>query len=108
MPTNKRHDRNPVRGGPEVSGMLERGRACFDRHEWNDAFEALSAGDQSTPLGVEDLYRLTWSAGLTARDEEMLALPGAPYHACLEAGEGLAAARAAFWLGFRLLARGEA
>ena len=108
MPPNKPHDRNPVRGGPEVSGLLERGRACFDRDEWNDAFEALAAADQSTPLGAEDLSRLTWSAGLTARDEEMLALQERLYHACLEAGEGLAAARAAFWLGFRLLARGEA
>ena len=30
------------------------------------------------------------------------------YHARLEAGESLAAARAALWLGFRLFARGEA
>jgi ATP/maltotriose-dependent transcriptional regulator MalT len=51
---------------------------------------------------------LTWSAGLTARDEELLATQERLYHARLEVGECLAAARAAFWLGFRLLARGEA
>ena len=102
------NDRNPKRRAPEVSGLLERGRACFERREWNDAFAALSAADQSTPLGAEDLHRLAWSAGLTARDEEMLATQERLYHAHLEAGEGLAAARAAFWLGFRLLARGEA
>jgi len=28
-----------VRDGPEVSGLLERGRACFDRHEWNEREE---------------------------------------------------------------------
>jgi tetratricopeptide (TPR) repeat protein len=108
MPTSKPNDRNPKRRGPEVSGPLERGRACFERQQWNDAFEALSAADQSTPLGAEDLHRLAWSAGLTARDEEMLATQERLYHAHLEVGEGLPAARAAFWLGFRLLARGEA
>ena len=38
----------------------------------------------------------------------MLATQERVYHARLESGECLAAARAAFWLGFRLLVRGEA
>src|SRR6185295_5441260 len=50
---------------------------------------------------------LAWSAGLTARDEEMLAAQERVYQARLDAGENLGAGRAAFWLGFRLLARGE-
>ena len=87
---------------------LLRGRACFERQEWDDAFEALARADAATPLGAEDLHRLAWSAGLSARDEQMLATQERVYHARLEAGEALAAARAAFWLGFRLLARGEA
>lgn len=108
MPTSNASDRDPKPRGAEVSGALERGRACFDRHEWNDAFEALSLADRSTPLAAEDLHRLAWSAGLTARDEQMLATQERVYHAHLDAGKDLAAARAAFWLGFRLLARGEA
>jgi DNA-binding CsgD family transcriptional regulator len=108
MPPSKSNDRNLDHRVSEVSGSLERGRACFERHEWNDAFAELSAADQSTPLGVEDLHRLAWSAGLTARDEEMVTTQERVYHARLEAGECLAAARAAFWVGFRLLARGEA
>jgi DNA-binding CsgD family transcriptional regulator len=99
---------SPRRSAAEPSTPLERGRACFERHEWNDAFEALSLADESTPLGAEDLHRLAWSAGLTARDEAMLAAQERLYHVLLEAGESLAAARAAFWLGFRLVARGEA
>jgi len=91
----------------EPSDPLLRGRSCFERREWNDAFEALSLADQLTPLAAEDLQRLAWSAGLTARDEQMLATQERAYHARLEANEGLVAARAAFWLGFRLLARGE-
>jgi DNA-binding NarL/FixJ family response regulator len=108
MPTSKPYDRDQTRHDSDLSVLLERGRACFDRHEWNDAFEALSVADQTTPLGTEDLHRLAWSAGLTARDDEMLATQERLYHARLGTGECLSAARAAFWLGFRLLARGEA
>ena len=89
------------------SRLLLRGRGCYDRGDWNDAFAALKAADEQGGLGAEDLHRLAWSAGLTARDEEMLATQERVYHAWLEAGEQLAAARSAFWLGFRLLALGE-
>lgn len=88
-------------------GLLERGRTCFARNEWDDAFRALSLADAETPLEVEDLDRLAWSAGLTARDEEMLSTLERVYNIRLEANEDLTAARTAFWLGFRLLARGE-
>jgi len=54
-----------------------------------------------------DLHRLAWSAGLIARDEDMLATMERVYHAWLEEGEQLEAARAAFWLGFRLMVRGD-
>lgn len=91
----------------ELSEALRRGRACYERREWNEAFEALSLADQATPLTAEDLHRLAWSAGLTARDEQMLAAYERTYHSLLATGHELAAARAAFWIGFRLLARGE-
>jgi ATP/maltotriose-dependent transcriptional regulator MalT len=87
--------------------ILLRGRACYERREWNDAFEALSLADRSMALDVEDLHRLAWSAGLSAHDEAMMVAQERVYHARLTAGEQLLAARAAFWLGFRLLARGE-
>src|SRR5262249_656975 len=108
----------PVR--PEASGhsakssaaepvqLLERGRACFERHEWNEACHALALADASRAFGADDLQRLASSAGLTARDDEMLPVQERLYHTYLEAGEKLAAARAAVWLGFRLFARGEA
>ena len=89
MPTTNASDRNPKRRAPEVSVLLERGRAYFERREWNDAFEALSLADQSTPLEPDDLHRSAWSAGLTARDEEMLATQERLYHARLDAGESL-------------------
>ncbi len=80
----------------------------YERNEWNDAVETLSAADHLAPLGVDDLQRLAWAAGLAARDDEMLATQERVYQARLEAGQHLQAARAAFWLGFRLQARGEA
>jgi len=86
---------------------LERGRVCYERQDWNDAFEALSASDRTVALGAEDLNRLAWSAGLTARDDEMLVALERWHNAELAAGRTLAAARAALWLGFRLFARGE-
>ena len=106
------NDGMPTTGSPsdqtsEGSSPLLRGRACYERREWNEAFESLSVADQLTPLAAEDLHRLAWSAGLTARDEQMLAAYERTYHALLAASEGLAAARAAFWIGFRLLARGD-
>jgi DNA-binding CsgD family transcriptional regulator len=107
MPTRNTGDREP-QAPPAPSDALARGRACYERHEWNDAYEALSLADRSTPLGTEDLDRLVWSAGLTGRDDEMLANSERLYHALLAAREELPAARGAFWLGFRLLARGDA
>jgi DNA-binding CsgD family transcriptional regulator len=92
---------------PKHSSALQRGRACYQRNEWNDAYEALALADQATPLAADDLNLLAWSAGLSARDDVMLATQERVYHAWLAAGQDLVAARAAFWLGFRLLARGE-
>jgi DNA-binding CsgD family transcriptional regulator len=92
---------------PDASSALQRGRACFERQEWNDAFEALSLADKSQSLEAEDLLLLSWSAGLSARDDAMLATQERVYRAFLAAGQDLAAARAAFWLGFRLLSLGE-
>ncbi len=92
----------------ERSRLLLRGRACYERGDWNDAFEALKAADEQGGLEPEDLQRLAWAAGLTARDQEMLATQERVYHSWLEAGEQLTAARSAFWLGFRLQVRGEA
>src|SRR5262245_34224410 len=109
MPTRKPSDSSAAATpSSPPSQQLLRGRACYERGEWDDAFESLAREDESHPLDLADLHRLAWSAGLTARDEQMLAAHERLYHGYLEAGEDLAAARAAFWLGFRLLARGEA
>ena len=91
----------------EPSPALLRGRACYAHNEWNDAFVALAEADDALPLDTEDLERLALSAGLTARDDQMLATQERLYYAYLGAGADLAAARSAFWLGFRLQSRAE-
>jgi hypothetical protein len=107
MSKRKSDDRTSKNGAAAASPALERGRAHFERREWDDAWHALTSADRETPLGPEGVHRLSWSAGLTARDDEFVTTQERLYHAWLEAGEDLAAARAAYWLGFRLLARGE-
>jgi len=106
MPTDSEAQLSQTRE-PDPTELLQRGRVCYERNEWRDAFEALSAADRIMPLCAEDLHRLAWSAGLAARDEDMLAIQERLYQGLLDSGNSLPAARAAFWLGFRLLARGE-
>jgi DNA-binding CsgD family transcriptional regulator len=91
----------------EAAAALRRGRAAYERNEWSDAFEALTVADRALPLEPDDLHLLAWAAGLSARDDEMLAAHERVYHVRLARGENLVAARVAFWLGFRLLARAE-
>ena len=52
---------DPTPGAGDPAAALLRGRACYERHEWNDAFEALSLADRSMALGPDDLHRLAWS-----------------------------------------------
>jgi DNA-binding CsgD family transcriptional regulator len=86
---------------------LEHGRACHARRDWADAYEALAAADGVAPLAIDDLERLAWSAALIGRDDAMLVAQERVYQACVEAGQPVRAARAAFWSGFRLFSMGE-
>ena len=56
----------------ERARLLLRSRDCYERGDWDDAFNALRPADAEGPLDAADLHRLAWSAGLT-RDEHMLA-----------------------------------
>ncbi len=74
---------------------------------WMDAFNALSLADEAVPLEADDLLLLSMSAYLIARDDDGLRALERAYRAHLKTGEALRAARAAFWLGFRLIDLGE-
>ena len=86
---------------------LERGRESYGQHAWADAYKSLSFVDDIAPLDAEDLERLAMSAYLIAQDDDYLRILDRAYQARVEAGECSRGARCAFWLGLRLLFRGE-
>jgi DNA-binding CsgD family transcriptional regulator len=86
---------------------LERGRAAHARRAWDEAYVLLARADQVAPLSAEDLELLAWSGALTGRDQDHLAALERAYQAHLDAGEGIRAARAAFWQALRLFSLGE-
>jgi ATP/maltotriose-dependent transcriptional regulator MalT len=91
----------------DTLGELERGRAHYARRAWADAYRSLSIAEQAGRLGGDDLELLAMSAYLTGRDDDYLAALGRTFDVHAECGESLRAARCAFWLGLRLMFRGE-
>ena len=86
---------------------LECGRRYYERRAWAEAYQALSLADQEMPLGAEDLERFAMVDYLVGRDDEYLRTLERAHNAYLNAGQCARAVRCAFWLGFRLLMRGE-
>jgi DNA-binding CsgD family transcriptional regulator len=99
--------RNPAGGRSDEPECLERGRAHYERREWADAFRVLSQADQAARLAPADLELLAMSAYLAGRDDDYLRTLERAHQAHLDAGACQHAVRCAFWLGFRLLLRGE-
>jgi DNA-binding CsgD family transcriptional regulator/tetratricopeptide (TPR) repeat protein len=87
--------------------LLDRARNCYEQRAWAEAYQALSLADQETPLGAEDLELLAMAAYLIGQDDEYIRALERAHDAHLNAGQCARAVRCAFWLGFRLLMRGE-
>ena len=94
-------------GMPNAVEDVARGRASYARRAWADAYEALARADHARPLEAADLELLSFSAGLAGHVAEMLAALERLHHESIREGRVLEAARAAFWVGFRLGAMGE-
>lgn len=86
---------------------LDRARRSYWKRAWADAFQAFSDADRESPLEAHDLELLALAAYLIGRDEEYLSTLERAYNAHQDIGEKLRAVRCAFWLGFRLLMRGD-
>lgn len=84
-----------------------RGRACFDRRAWADAFAELSAADRQSPLEPDDLECLATAAYLIGRDEESIELWERAHRELLTGSQVARAVRCARWLVFVLLNGGE-
>ena len=86
---------------------LDRARRSYGKRAWADAFQAFSDADRESPLEAHALELLALAAYLIGRDKEYLGTLERAYNAHRDIGERLRAVRCAFWLGFRLLMRGE-
>jgi DNA-binding CsgD family transcriptional regulator len=90
-----------------AADALDRARDSFGRHAWADAYAQLSALDQEAPLAPADLERLAMVAYLVGRDDDSADVWARAFHGWLRADDTPRAARCAFWLGLKLLHRGE-
>jgi DNA-binding CsgD family transcriptional regulator len=86
---------------------LDRAREHYARRAWAQAHQAFLLAERETALTAEDIELLAMAAYLTGRDEDYLTALERSYHAYCDACQPLRAVRCAFWLGFRLLMRGE-
>jgi DNA-binding CsgD family transcriptional regulator len=91
----------------DAHAALKQGRQAYGRRAWADAYRSFSLADQAAPLGVEDLERLATSAYLIGQDDDYLRTLERAHLAHLDSGEIARAVRCAFWLGLRLILRGE-
>ncbi len=88
-----------------TAGSLERGRDAFERRAWRSAFDELTAADQETALGLDDLERLAQAAYLIGVTD--VALQVRAHHVAVAAGLPTRAARIAFWIGLDYLDGGD-
>jgi DNA-binding NarL/FixJ family response regulator len=80
----------------------------FDHANPHDAYRLLSRADRERALDGQELEALANSAYLLGKDDEYLGALERAHRAHADAGKNLRAVRCAFWLGLRLMLRGEA
>ncbi len=90
-----------------VGQQLARARRSYRQRAWTGAFQAFSRADREAALEAADLESFAMAAYLVGRDREYIETLERAYNAHLNAGGFARAIRCAFWLGFRLLMRGE-
>jgi len=86
---------------------VQQGRDAYARRAWRDAYELLTRSDRAEPLEPGDIELLANAASMLGEMDEYLTLLERAYHARLEQGEDLLAARSAFWIGMTLAVRGD-
>jgi DNA-binding NarL/FixJ family response regulator len=86
---------------------LEQARQHHAARAWALAFDEFQAADRACELDADDLQRFATAAYLVGRDNDYLALLQRAHDAHLRHGRPLQGVRCAFWLGLRLLFRGE-
>jgi DNA-binding CsgD family transcriptional regulator len=97
----------PKRAAARKFPALDRAREAYGRRAWASAYEAFQTADKQSALAAADIEMLAMAACFTGRDELFLAALERAYRAYCDACQPLRAVRCAFWLGFRVLMRGE-
>jgi tetratricopeptide (TPR) repeat protein len=92
---------------PPPAGALERGRDAYRRRAWREAYTQLSSCERANGLDPEDLERLAITCSLLGLDAESADYLARAHHEFLGRAAPERAARAAFWLAFELMERGE-
>jgi DNA-binding NarL/FixJ family response regulator len=90
-----------------TTDALDRARDSFARRAWAEAYAQLAALDRGSPLAPADLERLAMAAFLVGRDDDCAEAWARASQGWRDAGAAPQAARCAFWLGLKLLHRGE-
>ena len=90
-----------------MDDLIARGRTAYERRAWGDAYDAFSQARTAGALDPEDADRLAWAASLSGHDDASFEAWEQAHRLWLDAGELLRAARAAFWLGMRLMSMRE-
>ncbi len=92
-----------------IRSVLQQGREAFEGRAWARAHAALAEAREraAASLEPEDFWRLALASYLIGREGEFVRAAQQCHQARLDAGEAVAAARCAFWLGLHLAVRGE-
>lgn len=91
----------------QAADAVGRGRESYERRAWRDAYDALSAADEHTPIEAVDLDRRATAAYLIGRDDAAVADLERAHRGFLDQGEVARAVRCAFWVGMFLLLSGR-
>lgn len=90
-----------------TADRAEHGRRAFAERRWRDAYDNLTAADESSELDAFDLETLGTAAYLIGDDDASGELLTRAHRAFLAGARPDRAARCAFWLGLRLLDGGD-
>jgi DNA-binding NarL/FixJ family response regulator len=88
--------------------VLAQGRAAYQGSAWAEAYDALTAADQASPLSPADLEMLARSAYMLGLDDEYAGNLERAHHAYVEGDVIEPAICCAWWIGHNWLFRGEA
>jgi DNA-binding NarL/FixJ family response regulator len=86
---------------------LERGREAYATRAWLQAYETLTAAEESAALEPPDVELLATCAFMLGRDDESAVWLERGHQRYLESGHTIGAVRCAVWIGLNLAARGQ-